>query len=102
MVVPPDIDGERVTMSRRGGVWDGIKRTLAWRIEKLLPGETIDIQTQFGCNAGGSLPKFPVLVRGDGKALFSRIELSTEYTEDGSEPVNLHVDQSSRILYRKV
>jgi hypothetical protein len=105
MVAPPEVDGEKVTMSRIGGIWDEMKRTISWTIEKLSPGEIIDIQAQFGCVDGfvnGLTSKFPVLVRCDGSALFSRIELSTEYTEEESSPVNLHVEQSSRILYRKV
>jgi hypothetical protein len=105
LVVPLDVDGEKVTMSRIGGVWDEMKRTVVWTIEKLSPGEIIDIQAQFRCVDGfvsGLTSKFPVLVRCDGSALFSRIELTTEYTDEESSPVNVHVEQSSRILYRKV
>lgn len=105
MVVPPDVDGEKVTMSRSGGMWDEMKRSISWSIEKLDPGEIIDIQAQFGCADGfvnGMAAKFPVLVRCDGSMLFSRIELSTDYLEEESDPINLQIEQSARILYRKV
>jgi hypothetical protein len=105
MVIPPDVNGEKVVMSRRGGVWDDMKRTLSWTIEKLQPGEIIDIQAQLayvdGMGKAGS-SKFPMLVQCDRSSPFSRIELIADYTDDESNRVNLLLDQTSRILYRKV
>ena len=106
MVVPPDVDGETVTMSRAGGIWDEMKRTISWALEALNPGEVVDIQAQFACTTVGSAvtfsSKFPILVRCDGDTLFSKIELSSEYKDEGANPVAFNVEQSSRILYRKV
>jgi hypothetical protein len=130
MMVPPDVDGERVTMSRKGGIWDEMKRSLVWTIQQLGPGETVDIQAQFkvvgggqhGTAAGGSRitgrppppgmaavvgdhpssSRFPILARCNGAAAFSKIDLNTEYAGEGSTPVDLRVERSATVLYRNV
>jgi len=109
MVVPPDIDGEGVAISRSGGVWDVMKRTLSWSIPELPAGKVIDIQAQFRCSGGpqsqrppASSSKFPVLVRCSGDASFSKIELDADYTEEGSIPVDLRVQKEARVICRKV
>jgi hypothetical protein len=104
MIVPPDVNGTSASMSRKGGLWDDLKRMLSWTHGKLQAGEVIDFRVQFQCadlgNEGTST--FPVLTRCDGRSLFSRVELSTEHTDDSSPPVKLYADQRSRVLYRKV
>jgi hypothetical protein len=107
MVVPLDIDGEKVTMSRKGAVWDEMKRTLTWTIQQLQPGETIDIQAQLECIEGmasshGVSSKFPVLARCNGCTTFSKIDINSGYTQEGSVPVDLQVERSTAVLYRKV
>ncbi len=94
-------------MSRKGGVWDEMKRTICWTVEKLEPGEVLEIQAQFQSGKKQNLAQvdlnFPVLVRADVPRLFSGLNVSTEYTEDPeSAPVKSHVSQCTRILHRKV
>ena len=117
MVVPFDMDGESVTMSRDGAIWDAMKRTLAWSIPRLTPGETVDIQAQFKClpepiegsyldDLGTSTPSggsFPVLASCSGNTTFSKIDVNTDYSvEDGTSiPVELEIQRSSTVLYRK-
>jgi hypothetical protein len=114
MIVPLDMDGESVTMSRKGGIWDEMKRTLVWIIPQLTPGETLDIQAQFKClpessddgryqddmGAPGGC-QFPVLARCNGNTTFSKIDLNSDYFEQGSSPVELEIERSSTVLYRK-
>jgi hypothetical protein len=107
MFVPLDIDGERATMSRKGGIWDEMKRTLTWTIEELSPGETIDIQAQLECIEGmpssdGTSSKFPVLARCKGCPTFSKIDINSDYKQEGSVPVDLQVHRSTTVLYRKI
>lgn len=115
IIVPLDVDGENVTMSRKGGVWDEMKRTIIWTIHKLDPGEIVDIQAQFKCkmqegrgiqilsqNDLLSSIKFPVLARCNGDTNFSKIDMNSEYNEEGSNPVDLDMERSATILYRKV
>ena len=103
MVVPPDVNGETASMSRKGALWDGMKRTLLWTHKRLQAGEMIDIRTQFQCVDGGNTTtsSFPILTRCDGKSLFSRLELNSDYTDNESFPVTLFVEQRSRLIYRK-
>ena len=103
MVVPPDVNGESLSCSRKGGLWDGMKRTLFWTHGRLQPGEMIEIRAQFDCIDGGDsmVSNFPILTRCDGKSLFSRVELTSDYTDNQSFPVTLFVEQRSRVIYRK-
>lgn len=110
MVLPSDVDGEKVTMSRKGGIWDEMKRTLIWNIQKLEPGEILDIQAQFRFirgampipGIGDESSRFPVLARCNGTVAFSRIDLNAEYTQEGSTPVELTTERSGMVLFRKV
>jgi hypothetical protein len=104
MIVPPDVSGESVSMSRKGGIWDGMKRTISWTVQTLEPGETLDIQAQFQTFNGGRsiVPKFPILIRCDGKSLFSGIKLDSDFSDSESIPVNMELVKVSRILYRQV
>ena len=87
-----------------------MKRSLVWSIPKLDPGEIIDIQAQFsgstdrGPSEGRfeSRNKFAVLARCQGDTNFSRIDLNTDYNEDGSYPVEMDLERSATILYRKI
>jgi hypothetical protein len=108
MAVPPDIRGESVKLTRQGGVWDGMKRIVAWPIEKgLAPGELIEIQAQFNfvSPSGGHLraaPKFPILVRcGGSNDQFSDVQLCSDLHESQG-PVNMSLSRTVRILHRKV
>lgn len=94
-------------MSRKGGVWDEMKRTICWTVEKLEPGEVLEIQAQFQSGKKQNLAhvdlQFPVLVRADVQKLFSGLNVSTEYNQDSeSAPVKSNVSHSTRILHRKV
>lgn len=109
IIVPLGLDGENVTMSRRGGVWNEMKRSLVWNVSKLDPGEIIDIQAQFKCNTNGGASdrrfeshKFAVLARCKGDTSFSKIDLNTDYSEDGSCSVEMNLERSATILYRKI
>jgi len=110
LAVPPTIDGDSVRMSRQGGLWDEMKRTVSWSIPNLDPGEAMEIQAQFhSLNAGGThsatmdrLLTFPVLVRCDYPKLFSSVEVVAEYVDSLSSPIKIIVDSSARIIHRKV
>jgi hypothetical protein len=106
MIVPLDMDGSSFTMSRKDGVWDTMKRSLTWIIQELAPGKVVDIQAQFkaveGVSPSEASNTFPVLARSTGKNIFSRIDINSDYTADGSIPVDLDVQRSSTVLYRKI
>jgi hypothetical protein len=106
MVVPPDVMGDNVSMSRDGGVWDEMKRTLSWTIDELQPGEMVEIEAQFerlmASHNVSTTPKFPVLMRCEGGAVFSGIYVSTDYSDSRSTKVNMKMIETSRIIYRKV
>jgi hypothetical protein len=106
MIVPLDFDGSSVIMSRKDGVWDAMKRSLTWIIQQLAPGEIIDIQSQFksieGVTTSETSSKFPVLARSTGQTTFSRIDMNSEYAKDGSVPVDIDVQRSCTVLYRKI
>lgn len=106
VIVPLDMDGSSLTMSRKDGVWDAMKRSLTWTIQELAPGEIVDIQAQFkaieGVSSSEATSKFPVLARSSGITTFSRIDMNSDYTEDGSVPVDIDVRRSSTVLYRKI
>jgi hypothetical protein len=107
MAVPPDVKGETVKLSRKGGIWDSMKRVVAWDVGSMEAGDLIEIQAQFDLlgNAGtnSTPPKFPILVRCDAKDdTFSRVELRADYVDEDSAPVRLDVARTIRILHRKV
>jgi len=116
VAVPPFVQGETVKMSRKGGIWDDLKRTICWNARKLEPGEVLEIQAQFQSSnhvVGGDL-QFPILVRADVPHSFSGISVATKTVVDGGdstnednnnepEPTIKHtVTRSTRILHRKV
>lgn len=107
MAVPPDIRGETVKLTRQGGVWDGMKRTISWSVERLGPGGLLEIQAQFEYITPGddrlTTPKFPVLVRCDvQRDQFSDIQLSTDYADERATSVKMKLSRTVRILHRKV
>lgn len=111
MAVPPDINGETVKMSRRGGVWDCMKRVIVWSIEELKPGRILEVQAQFEFSSTVSAddtkdripPKFPVLVRGDVvNYQLSGIVLEADQSDDFSTDVEMKLSPSFRLLHRKV
>lgn len=106
-------------MSRKGGVWDEMKRTIIWNVKKLEPGEVLEIQAQFQSGKKQNLAhvdlQFPVLVRADVPRLFSGLNVSTDYQSQTQEsesqsqsqsqslaPVKSNVSHCTRILHRKV
>lgn len=114
-------------MSRKGGVWDEMKRTICWTLQKLDPGEVLEIQAQFQSGNLQNLAdvnlQFPVLVRADVPYSFSGVGISTDYDhprqptssspsgddggEDGEGSVSSNtikhtVTRCTRILHRKV
>lgn len=105
LAVPPHVHGETVKMSRKGGVWDDMKRTLSWAIDALDPGEALEIQAQFEIVDDRDLvrvPNFPALVRCEYPALFSSLQLDENCNESLETPLRLKLNKSTRILHRKV
>ena len=105
MVVPPDVMGDKVRMLEEGGIWDSMKRLLSWNLGVLKPGELVELEVQFErlqSSNSTSTPKFPILMRCDGGAIFSGIELSAVNADPGSQLAHMNILESSRILYRKV
>jgi len=103
IIVPPDLDGENITMSRKGGMWDEMKRTLVWNVTKLDPGEIIDMQVQFmRTHEGGSGEStFPLLAKCNGDTSFSKIDLNSDYNENGVNPIDIDPERRATILFRK-
>lgn len=112
MAVPPDIRGETVKLTRRGGVWDEMKRVVAWPAESLSPGDLIEIQAQFNfvdMNRNTNQvqkqadPTFPILVRCEGtNDQFSDVQLGTDESDDVHTPVKMSLTRSVLILHRRV
>ena len=115
MAVPPDLDGETVKMSKRGGIWDKMKRTIAWSAKSIKPGETkeLQIQMQFESerddgsdNSNDNAPSFPVLLRFDTK----NTVLSSVHVDLGDpsadefvfEEYAMKLIKSFRVMHRKV
>jgi hypothetical protein len=98
IAVPPDVDGGNCKMSRKGGNWDELKRTVSWYVQSLKPGEALEIQAQFPFIEGNSrVPKFPVLVKCEYPFTFSNISVSNK-----DDRVRLKQSTSGGILHRKV
>lgn len=104
LAVPPYIKGESIKTSREGSVWDGMKRVVAWSMEVLEPGQSMEIQAQFEFASSGDYePQFPILVRCDAtNAQFSDVQLYSELSDNQSFPVKLKLSRSVRVLHRKV
>lgn len=97
MAVPPDVSGETMKMSLRGGVWDPMRRIIIWSSPYMKSGETIEFQLQFEYTAnsatGGTappgttsnnvgrngnnnlLPSFPIMVRCDADDKLSDVQI---------------------------
>lgn len=98
LAVPPDVNGEHCKMSRKGGSWEELKRTLTWCVDSLEPGEALEIQAQFPLlEESEKGPKFPVLVRCEYPLIFSNVEVSTNEDE-----IQVNLTTSGRVLHRKV
>lgn len=98
IAVPPDVDGSRCKMSRKGGSWDELKRTLTWCVESFAPGEALEIQAQFPLiEENTRVLKFPILVQCKYPYLFSNINVSSK-----GGNVRLALSMSGQILHRKV
>lgn len=104
LAVPPHVDGRSAKMSRRGGVWDEMKRTISWVVQKLDAGEALEVQAQFESIDGETdrTPKFPVLVRGDYPSIFSSLELKADFRDVLAQPINMKLNLSGRVIHRKV
>lgn len=110
MAVPLNMDGESVRLSRPGGVWDEMKRTIAWSVKSLQPGEALEIQAQFssssssldGYSPRSTVPAFPVLVRSEYPKLFSAVEVVNDYWDAVTPAIQLETACAGRILHRKV
>lgn len=70
MGVPPEVDGESLTTSPPGGVWNASKRSVIWCVSELGGGEKFQLQARFEIASNSPTdfdddekPKFPVLVR---------------------------------------
>ena len=115
MAVPPDLDGETVKMSKRGGVWDKLKRTIVWSAKSIKPGETkeLQIQMQFESerdegadDSKDDAPSFPVLLRFDTKnELLSSVDIDLgdpSADEFMYEEFAMKLTKSFRVMHRKV
>jgi hypothetical protein len=98
IAVPPDVNGSHCKMSRKGGSWDELKRTLTWCVASLAPGEALEIQAQFPMIEENSrVLKFPVLVQCQYPVLFSKVAVVSKESN-----VRLALSTSGQILHRKV
>ena len=114
MAVPPDVSGETMKMSLRGGVWDPMRRIIIWSAPSIKSGETVEFQLQFEYTAVSNLlPAFPVLVRCDADDQLSgvQIEVGGEKYYDangdvynkqsGASPFKMNLSTSYRLFHRK-
>lgn len=115
LAVPPDLNGETVKMNRKGGIWDGMKRIVAWSCRALKPGQTLEFQAQLEFNSirdaqkksqESALPTFPVMVRFENKEEhLSSVDLEIgdpSADEFMFEEFKLKLKKSFRALHRKV
>jgi hypothetical protein len=104
IVVPPDLNGYSVQMSRKGGQWEDMKRTLSWTLDRLAPGDSIDIQAVFANVQNGNPVerRFPILLQCHGDELFSKVEARGNTVEEPSRPLKLDIAQETTVLFRKV
>jgi hypothetical protein len=112
IALPPGFCGETMNSNRPGGVWDGMKRIVAYSVESLVPGELVEIQAQFKMietlNSNYHVvaePKFPILVRGESmNCQFSDIELmmddESRHTTNG--PMKMFLTKSVIVNLRKL
>ena len=115
MAIPPDVSGETMKMSLRGGVWDPMKRIIIWSSPSMKSGETIDFQLQFEYTAiSNLLPVFPILVRCDSvDDQLSDIKLQVGgetyydangvgHRNSGISPYSMNLSTSYRLFHRKI
>lgn len=118
LAVPPDVDGDTIRMSRKGGVWDAMKKIVTWVFDDQLDTSGgIDMQLQFELVASSYgigiesehlvTPKFPVMVRCDAfDDHLSGIDIELQPIEDGIDGIQKlfkpKVDRSYRLLHRKL
>lgn len=126
IAVPPDVNGDTMHMSLRGGVWDPMRRMIICSSPFMKSGETIEFHLQFEYSSGlgsGSvgkdqskiqLPRFPVLVRCDssGDQLSGvKVEIGGEtyyddngvgHRQDGTTPFKMNLSTSYRLVHRKI
>ena len=108
LAIPPHVNGRSGKLSRKGGIWDELKRTVSWTMDQMQPGQALEIQAQFEIlegDANTSLersPKFPILVRCEYESLLSCIEIKSEYHDSLSKPVQIELENSARVIHRKV
>lgn len=105
VVVPPDLNGYSVQMSRKGGEWNDMKRTLSWTLDQLAPGDSLDIQAVFVNVQNGNRGierRFPILLQCQGNGLFSKVEIGANAVGVPSERLRLDVKRQATVLFRKV
>ena len=110
IAVPPDISGESMKMSSKGGVWDPMKRVIIYKCDQMESGETLDVQLQFEYFAPlidetevANLPRFPVLVRCEGADdQLSNVELKVGGTVEGKQYYQLDIDKAYKLFHRKI
>lgn len=108
LAIPPHVNGRSGKLSRKGGLWDELKRTISWTIAEMPPGQALEIQAQFEIlegdanNSHARSPKFPILVRSEYENLFSSVELKVDYHDSLSKPIQVELENSARVLHRKV
>jgi hypothetical protein len=109
IALPPGFCGETMNSNRPGGVWDGMKRIVAYAVDSLVPGELIEIQTQFKMIEtsrfpnNNSEPKFPIIVRGEcTNCQFSDIELRMDESRHNSGLVKMFLTKSVIVTLRKL
>ena len=108
LAIPPHVNGRSGKLSRKGGLWDELKRTVSWTIEEMPPGQALEIQAQFEILDGESAsnltlsPKFPILVRCEYESLFSSVEIKNDYHDSLCKPIQMELKNTARVLHRKV
>jgi hypothetical protein len=134
IVVPPQVDGVQhnstngsgdypgdesnpiINNEKGGGIWDEMKRTLAYSCDQLAPGDIVDWHAIFplqGGSDGGGNGKiireelgalaFPILLQCHGEDhLFSRLELEGNTYDPPLRKMALDVTRQTSVLFRKL
>jgi len=114
MAVPPSMNGDTVKLSKKGAVWDSLKRIIVWPVQPIKNGESEEVQAQFefeeygggGGGGGGEgnrdIPSFPVLVRCHAlDDQLSSVKFGVTDTDNLDVAFRMNLVRSYCVLHRK-
>jgi hypothetical protein len=106
VAVPERVNGETVEISRGSGVYDDLKRTIKWKVGKLLKGESFMVSAQAQLWSSATKEdqvtlKFPVLLRCSSlDDQISNVELRAVEADGFPSTVSFNRSFSFELLHR--